>query len=37
VGQVGDIYREIAANITLLERRANGQSPTTEAIILAVG
>lgn len=31
----GDTYRGLAAGITLLERRANGHSPATEAIVLA--
>jgi hypothetical protein len=34
--QLGDTFREIAAGVTLLERRANGQAPPTETIILAV-
>ena len=34
--QLGDTFREIAAGVTLLERRANGQVPPTEMIILAV-
>jgi hypothetical protein len=33
----GNTYREIAAGITLLERRATGQAPVTETIILATG
>jgi hypothetical protein len=32
---LGDTFREIAAGVTLLERRANGQTPATETIILA--
>jgi hypothetical protein len=34
--QLGDTFREIAAGVTLLERRASGQAPPTETIILAV-
>ena len=34
--QLGDTFREIAAGVTLLERRANGQTPPTETIILAI-
>jgi hypothetical protein len=34
---VGDIYRRIAAGITLLERRATGLSPATETILLVTG
>jgi hypothetical protein len=33
---IGDKYREIAAAITLVERRANGDAPTTETIMLAM-
>jgi hypothetical protein len=32
---LGDRFRKVAAGITLLERRANGQAPITETIILA--
>jgi hypothetical protein len=32
---VGDAYRHIAAGITLMERRANGDAPVTETIMLA--
>jgi hypothetical protein len=31
----GDAYRQIAAGITLMERRANGDAPVTETIMLA--
>jgi triphosphoribosyl-dephospho-CoA synthetase len=34
--QLGDTFREIAAGVTLLERRANGQTLPTETIVLAV-
>ena len=34
---VGDLYRRIAAGITLLERRHSGKAPATEAILLATG
>ncbi|TCO65752.1 NACHT domain-containing protein [Actinocrispum wychmicini] len=34
---IGDNYRYIAAGVTLMERRANGKAPITEAIILATG
>jgi NACHT domain-containing protein len=34
-GDTGSIFRGIAAGVTLLERRANGQTPPTETIILA--
>ncbi len=33
---VGDTFREIAAGMTLLERRVSGEAPTTEAILLTV-
>jgi hypothetical protein len=35
--EVGDKYREFSAGITLIERRANGESPVNETIILATG
>ncbi|MGH3916672.1 MAG: hypothetical protein ACRDTC_25150, partial [Pseudonocardiaceae bacterium] len=34
--QLGDTFREIAAGVTLLERRATGQANPTETIMLAV-
>ncbi len=34
--QLGDTFREIAAGVTLLERRATGQAVPTETIMLAV-
>jgi hypothetical protein len=34
--QLGNTFREIAAGVTLLERRANGQTLPTETIILAI-
>jgi hypothetical protein len=34
--RVGDMFREVAAAITWLERRHNGQDPATEVIMLAV-
>ena len=34
--QVGDTFREFAAGVTLLERRANGQAIPTETIMLAI-
>jgi NACHT domain len=33
--QAGDLYRAVAAGVTLLERRASGQAPVLETIILA--
>ena len=33
---LGNTFREIAAGVTLLERRANGQTRPTEMIILAI-
>ncbi len=33
--RLGDAFREIAAGVTLLERRANGAAPATETILLA--
>jgi hypothetical protein len=33
---LGDTFRETAAGITLLERRASGDAPATETIILAI-
>lgn len=33
---LGDAFRTIAAGITLLQKRANGQAPATETIILAL-
>jgi hypothetical protein len=33
--QLGDAFREIAAGVTLLEHRANGDDPATETIMLA--
>jgi hypothetical protein len=35
VSALGEIFREIAAGITLLERRASGSVPVTETILLA--
>jgi hypothetical protein len=35
LSQVGDLYRSVAAGVTLLERRADGRAPVTETIILA--
>jgi hypothetical protein len=34
--QLGDTFREIAAGVTLLERRATGKAVPTETIMLAV-
>ncbi|MGH3801048.1 MAG: hypothetical protein ACRDTD_13090, partial [Pseudonocardiaceae bacterium] len=34
--QLGDTFREIAAGVTLLQRRAAGQAVPTETIMLAV-
>jgi hypothetical protein len=34
--QLGDTFRELAAGVTLLERRATGQAVPTETIMLAV-
>jgi hypothetical protein len=34
--QLGDTFREIAAGVTLLERRATGQAVPTETIMLAI-
>jgi len=34
--QLGDTFREIAAGVTLLQRRATGQAIPTETIMLAV-
>lgn len=34
--QLGDLFREIAAGVTLLERRATGQAALTETIMLAI-
>jgi hypothetical protein len=34
--QLSDTFREIAAGVTLLERRATGQTVSTETIMLAV-
>jgi hypothetical protein len=36
VESIGDRYRELAAGITLLERRVNGQTPAAETMILAI-
>jgi hypothetical protein len=36
VAGVGELFREIAAGVTLVERRTNGHAPTTEAILLTV-
>lgn len=33
---LGDTFREIAAGVTLLERRSTGDAPVTESIVLAV-
>jgi hypothetical protein len=33
--QLGDTFREIAAGVTLLERRVTGQAVPTETIMLA--
>ena len=33
---VGDTFREIAAGVTLLERRETGEAPTTESILLTL-
>jgi hypothetical protein len=32
---LAEIFQKIAAGITLLERRASGQAPMTETIVLA--
>jgi hypothetical protein len=34
--ELGDTFREIAAGVTLLERRASGDHPATEMILLAI-
>lgn len=34
--QLGDTFRELAAGVTLLERRATGQAAPTETIMLAI-
>ena len=34
--QLGGTFREIAAGVTLLERRATGQAVPTETIMLAI-
>jgi hypothetical protein len=34
--QLGDTFREIAAGVTLLERRATGKAVPTETIMLAI-
>lgn len=34
--QLGETFREIAAGVTLLERRATGQAIPTETIMLAI-
>ena len=34
--ELGDKFREIAAGVTLLERRASGDNPATEMILLAI-
>ncbi|WP_240197026.1 NACHT domain-containing protein [Nonomuraea lactucae] len=36
-GSLSRTFHEIAAGVTLLERRATGQSPPTETIVLATG
>jgi hypothetical protein len=33
---LGDLFRQIAAGVTLVERRTTGAAPTTEAILLTV-
>jgi hypothetical protein len=34
--ELGDAFHEIAAGVTLLQRRAGGQAPPTERIVLAI-
>ena len=34
--ELGGTFREIAAGVTLLERRASGDDPATEIILLAI-
>jgi hypothetical protein len=34
---IGDGYREVAAGVTLMEMRGEGEAPVTETIMLAVG
>lgn len=36
IAEIGDDFRAVAAEVTMLERRADGRAPVNETILLAV-